>query len=39
MSNFHYQIYKPKVDVGHVIPDIPLKRVKDRLALVRGSLV
>jgi phospholipase D1/2 len=33
------QIYKPKVDVGHVIPNVPLKRVKDRLALVRGALV
>jgi len=34
-----YEIYKPKVKVGHVAPDITLKRVKDRLALVRGSLV
>jgi len=34
-----YEAYKPKVQVGHVAPDVPLKRVKDRLALVRGSLV
>jgi phospholipase D1/2 len=34
-----YEKYKPKVDVGHVVPDVSLKRVKDRLALVRGSLV
>ncbi|KAH9058083.1 phospholipase D/nuclease [Lactarius vividus] len=34
-----YEIYKPKVKVGHVIPEIPLQRVKERLALVRGSLV
>ena len=33
------QVYKPKVKVGHVAPNIPLKRVKDRLALVRGSIV
>ncbi len=33
------QTYKPKVKVGHVIPEIPLHRVKERLALVRGSLV
>jgi phospholipase D1/2 len=33
------QAYKPKVKVGHVAPGIPLKRVKDRLALVRGSIV
>jgi len=34
-----YDVYKPKVKVGHVVPGIPLKRVKDRLALVRGSIV
>ena len=33
------QVYKPKVKVGHVAPKIPLKRVKDRLACVRGSIV
>ena len=33
------QAYKPKVNVGHVAPNITLKRVKDRLALVRGSIV
>jgi len=25
--------------VGHVVPGVPLHRVKERLALVRGSLV
>ncbi|KAI9454483.1 phospholipase D/nuclease [Lactarius psammicola] len=34
-----YEIYKPKVKVGHVVPDLPLHRVKERLALVRGSIV
>ncbi|KAH9168358.1 phospholipase D/nuclease [Lactarius sanguifluus] len=34
-----YETYKPKVKVGHVIPEISLQRVKERLALVRGSLV
>ena len=33
------QIYKPKVKVGHVVPGISLKRVKDRLACVHGSIV
>lgn len=33
------QAYKPQVKVGHVAPGVPLKRVKDRLALVRGSIV
>lgn len=33
------QVYKPKVKVGHVAPKIPLQRVKDRLACVRGSIV
>jgi len=27
------------VKTGHVVPGIPLQRVKDRLSLVRGSLV
>jgi len=34
-----YDIYKPKVKVGHVVPSVPLQRVKERLALVRGSIV
>jgi phospholipase D1/2 len=34
-----YDVYKPKVQVGHVVPDVPLRRVKERLALVRGSIV
>ena len=25
--------------MGHVVPGVPLHRVKERLALVRGSLV
>ena len=33
------QIYKPKVKVGHVVPGISLKRVKERLASVHGSIV
>lgn len=31
--------YVPKVKTGHVISDIPLSRIKDRLSLVKGSLV
>ncbi|KAI9461871.1 hypothetical protein F5148DRAFT_1214478 [Russula earlei] len=34
-----YELYKPKCKVGHVVPGVPLHRVKDRLALVRGSIV
>lgn len=34
-----YQYYIPKGKVGHVVKGIPLSRVKDRLSLVRGSLV
>ncbi|KAF8490138.1 phospholipase D/nuclease [Russula emetica] len=34
-----YETYKPKVKVGHVVPGVPLRRVKERLALVRGSIV
>lgn len=34
-----YDIYKPQVKVGHVVPGMPLHRVKERLALVRGSIV
>ncbi|KAG5645727.1 hypothetical protein DXG03_005423 [Asterophora parasitica] len=34
-----YDRYVPKVKTGHVSPDIPLNRVKDRLSQVRGSLV
>jgi hypothetical protein len=33
------QLYKPKVKTGHVVPGMPLDRVKERLSLVRGSLV
>jgi len=34
-----YDAYKPKGKLGHVVPDVPLHRVKERLALVRGSIV
>jgi len=34
-----YDFYIPKVKTGHVVPEIPLSRVKDRLSLVKGSLV
>ncbi|KAI0259452.1 hypothetical protein BC834DRAFT_630910 [Gloeopeniophorella convolvens] len=34
-----YDAYKPKVKTGHVVPGVPLSRVKERLALVRGSIV
>jgi phospholipase D1/2 len=34
-----YDNYVPKVKTGHVVPEIPLARVKDRLAHVKGALV
>ena len=34
-----YEAYVPKVKTGHVVPDIPLERVKDRLSYVKGTLV
>jgi len=34
-----YDHYVPKVKTGHVVPEVPLARVKDRLSLVKGSLV
>ncbi|TFK51187.1 phospholipase D/nuclease [Heliocybe sulcata] len=34
-----YENYVPKVKIGHVIPDIPLQQVKERLSNVRGALV
>uniref|UniRef100_D8Q6U4 Phospholipase n=1 Tax=Schizophyllum commune (strain H4-8 / FGSC 9210) TaxID=578458 RepID=D8Q6U4_SCHCM len=34
-----YDHYLPKVKTGHVMPDIPLQRVKERLSQVRGALV
>jgi phospholipase D1/2 len=33
------QSYKPKVKVGHVVPGVSVDHVKERLSLVRGSLV
>ena len=38
-NDHYYQYYVPKGKVGHVVKGIPLSRVKDRLDLVRGSLV
>jgi phospholipase D1/2 len=34
-----YDNYVPKVKTGHVVPDIPLHRIKDRLSLIKGALV
>ncbi|KAF8129820.1 hypothetical protein EV363DRAFT_1399636 [Boletus edulis] len=34
-----YENYVPKVKPGHVAPGIPLQRVKERLAQVKGSVV
>ncbi|KAG6333866.1 hypothetical protein ID866_5221 [Astraeus odoratus] len=34
-----YENYAPKVKTGHVAPDVPLSRVKERLAQVKGSVV
>ncbi|KAF7311749.1 Phospholipase [Mycena indigotica] len=34
-----YDSYVPKVKTGHVVPGIPLDRVKKQLAQVRGALV
>ena len=33
------QTYLPKVKTGHVVPEIGLQRIEDRLSRVRGSLV
>ncbi|EJC99464.1 phospholipase D [Fomitiporia mediterranea MF3/22] len=34
-----YDNFVPKVKTGHVVPDVPLDRVKARLSEVRGSIV
>jgi len=34
-----YDNYVPKVKTGHVVPGVPLKRVKKQLAQVKGALV
>ncbi|KAH9884507.1 phospholipase D/nuclease [Cubamyces lactineus] len=34
-----YDNYVPKVMTGHVVPEVTLERVKDRLSHVRGALV
>ncbi|KAJ3834088.1 phospholipase D [Lentinula raphanica] len=34
-----YDRYIPKTKTGHVVPDMPLSRVKDRLSKVKGALV
>ncbi len=33
------QAYVPDVMTGHVVPDITLQRIKERLSEVRGALV
>ncbi|KAH9926358.1 phospholipase D/nuclease [Amylocystis lapponica] len=34
-----YETYVPKVMTDHVVPNVPLARVKDRLSVVKGALV
>lgn len=34
-----YENYLPKVKTGHVVPEIQLQRIKERLSQVRGSVV
>ncbi|OAX38224.1 phospholipase D/nuclease [Rhizopogon vinicolor AM-OR11-026] len=34
-----YEHYLPKVKTGHVVPEVQLSRIKDRLSQVRGSVV
>ncbi|KAG1880959.1 hypothetical protein F4604DRAFT_1578750 [Suillus subluteus] len=34
-----YEDYLPKVKTGHVVPEIQLQRIKERLSQVRGSVV
>ncbi|KAI0804784.1 phospholipase D [Irpex lacteus] len=34
-----YDNYVPKVKTGHVVPEVPLSRVKSRLSEVKGALV
>ncbi|KAG2131140.1 hypothetical protein BD769DRAFT_1452087 [Suillus cothurnatus] len=34
-----YESYLPKVKTGHVVPEIQLQRIKERLSQVRGSVV
>jgi len=38
-SKAAYKAYLPNVKNGHVVPEVPLQRVKDRLSEVRGHLV
>lgn len=38
-AHVHAQRYVPDVMTGHVVPDLPLERIKDRLSHVRGALV
>jgi len=40
VRNWHaYEMYVPKVQTGHVVPEIPLARMKERLSEVKGALV
>ncbi|KAJ3482521.1 hypothetical protein NLI96_g6930 [Meripilus lineatus] len=34
-----YAEYVPKCKTDHVVPDVPLERIKDRLSQVKGSIV
>ncbi|KAI0628314.1 phospholipase D/nuclease [Trametes polyzona] len=34
-----YDSYVPKVMTGHVVPELPLQHIKERLAQVKGALV
>jgi len=38
-SKSAYKAYLPNVKNGHVVPEVPLQRVKDRLSAVQGHLV
>jgi len=39
LSHVITQNYLPKVKTGHVVPEMHLQRIKDRLSRVRGSVV
>ncbi|KAG1734909.1 uncharacterized protein EDB91DRAFT_1056622 [Suillus paluster] len=39
LSDVTIQNYVPKVKTGHVVPEIQLQRIKERLSHVRGSVV
>jgi phospholipase D1/2 len=39
LSHVTVQNYLPKVKPGHVVPEVQLPRIKERLSRVRGSIV